>query len=212
MGATTIWERWDSMLPDGAINPGEMTSFNHYALGAVADWLHRTVGGLAPAAPGYRHLDIRPLPGGGITSARAGHRTPYGMAECAWEIADGQMAVTVVVPPNTTASVTLPGSDAQPIEVGAGTHRWSTPYQELRVVRPPLSLDSTLGDIMDDPKAWTTVRSMLAERMPDLADQLGTGTGISGRSDLTLRQVLAMRPNTDTVQADIEAALVNLGR
>ena len=45
MGATTIWERWDSMLPDGTINPGEMTSFNHYALGAVADWLHRTVGG-----------------------------------------------------------------------------------------------------------------------------------------------------------------------
>ena len=48
MGATTIWERWDSMLPDGTINPGEMTSFNHYALGAVADWMHRTVGGLAP--------------------------------------------------------------------------------------------------------------------------------------------------------------------
>ena len=42
MGATTVWERWDSMLPDGSINPGEMTSFNHYALGAVADWLHRT--------------------------------------------------------------------------------------------------------------------------------------------------------------------------
>src|SRR5262249_14600583 len=54
MGATTIWERWDSMLPDGSINPGEMTSFNHYAFGAVADWLHRVVGGLAPAAPGYR--------------------------------------------------------------------------------------------------------------------------------------------------------------
>jgi alpha-L-rhamnosidase len=49
MGATTIWERWDSMLPDGSINPGEMTSFNHYALGAVADFLHRTVAGLAPA-------------------------------------------------------------------------------------------------------------------------------------------------------------------
>ena len=49
MGATTIWERWDSMLPDGSINPGEMTSFNHYAFGAVADWMHRSVAGLAPA-------------------------------------------------------------------------------------------------------------------------------------------------------------------
>ena len=63
MGATTIWERWDSMLPDGSINPGDMTSFNHYAFGAVADWLHRTVAGLAPAAPGYRRLRIAPRPG-----------------------------------------------------------------------------------------------------------------------------------------------------
>ena len=78
MGATTIWERWDSMLPDGSINPGEMTSFNHYALGAVADWLHRTVAGLAPAAPGYRRLLVRPRPGGGLTHARARHDTPYG--------------------------------------------------------------------------------------------------------------------------------------
>ena len=67
MGATTVWERWDSMLPDGSINPGEMTSFNHYALGSVADFLHRVVAGLAPAAPGYRHLLVRPRPGGGLT-------------------------------------------------------------------------------------------------------------------------------------------------
>ena len=62
MGATTVWERWDSMLPDGSINPGEMTSFNHYALGAVADWLHRELAGLAPAAPGYQRLRIAPVP------------------------------------------------------------------------------------------------------------------------------------------------------
>ena len=103
MGATTIWERWDSMLPDGTVNPGEMTSFNHYALGAVADWLHRTVAGLAPAAPGYRRLEIAPHPGGGLTHARARHLTPYGPAECAWRIADGAITVEVMVPPNTTA-------------------------------------------------------------------------------------------------------------
>ena len=60
MGATTIWERWDSMLPDGTINPGQMTSFNHYALGAVADWMHRTIGGIAPLAPGYAEVLIAP--------------------------------------------------------------------------------------------------------------------------------------------------------
>ncbi len=153
MGATTIWERWDSMLPDGSINPGEMTSFNHYALGAVADWLQRTVGGLAPAVPGYRHLIIRPVPGGGLTHARARHRTPYGMAECAWEIANGQITVEVTVPPNVTASVTLPDDDATAIEVGSGTQRWSRPYLEPRSVRLPLSLDSTIGEVIDDREA-----------------------------------------------------------
>ena len=62
MGATTVWERWDSMLPDGTINPGEMTSFNHYALGAVADWMHRTIGGLAPLEPGYAKVLIARAP------------------------------------------------------------------------------------------------------------------------------------------------------
>ena len=71
MGATTIWERWDSMLPDGSINPGEMTSFNHYAFGAVADWMHRSVGGLAPLEPGYRRILVAPQPGGGLTWAEA---------------------------------------------------------------------------------------------------------------------------------------------
>ena len=65
MGATTVWERWDSMLPDGTINPGEMTSFNHYALGAVADWMHRTIGGVAPLEPGYQHGSDRAAPRAG---------------------------------------------------------------------------------------------------------------------------------------------------
>jgi alpha-L-rhamnosidase len=78
MGATTIWERWDSMLPDGRINPGEMTSFNHYALGAVADWLHRVVGGIEPAEPGYRTVRIAPRPGGGLTWAETSLDTSHG--------------------------------------------------------------------------------------------------------------------------------------
>lgn len=125
MGATTIWERWDSLLPDGRVNPGEMTSFNHYALGAVADWLHRVVGGLAPAAPGYRHLAIRPRPGGGLTYAEARHVTPYGPAACRWRITGESIEVQAVVPPNTTATVTLPGRDAEPLEVGSGAHTWT---------------------------------------------------------------------------------------
>ena len=78
MGATTIWERWDSMLPDGTINPGQMTSFNHYALGAVADWMHQTIGGCRPLEPGYAKVLIAPQPGGGLTWARTSLETRHG--------------------------------------------------------------------------------------------------------------------------------------
>jgi alpha-L-rhamnosidase len=124
MGATTVWERWDSLRPDGSVNPGEMTSFNHYALGAVGDWLHRTVGGLAPLEPGYRRLRIAPQAGGGLTWARARHRTPYGIAESSWRIDGGRLIVRATVPPNTRASVELPGAQDS-IDVGSGEHEWS---------------------------------------------------------------------------------------
>ncbi|UKA54263.1 glycoside hydrolase family 78 protein [Arthrobacter sp. FW305-BF8] len=117
-GGTTIWERWDSMLPDGTVNPGEMTSFNHYALGAVADWMHRTVAGLAPLEPGYRRILFRPQPGGGLTSATARHETPYGRASIAWERNDGGYNVTVEVPTGSTARVELPGQEPHDVDSG----------------------------------------------------------------------------------------------
>ena len=122
-GGTTIWERWDSLRPDGTVNPGQMTSFNHYALGAVADWMHRTIGGLAPAAPGYRKISIRPRPGGGLTHATTRHRTPYGLAEVAWEIEGNQLVVNATVPIGASATVDLPGNE--PLEVGPGAHRFT---------------------------------------------------------------------------------------
>ena len=127
MGGTTIWERWDSMLPDGTVNPGEMTSFNHYALGAVADWLHRVVAGLAPGAPGYRTIEFAPRPGGSLTSAGATHRTPYGEAAIDWRLDGGELAVEVVVPVGATGTVRLPGAD--PVRVGHGRHALRVPVE-----------------------------------------------------------------------------------
>jgi alpha-L-rhamnosidase len=126
-GATTVWERWDGIRPDGSLNGTRMNSFNHYALGAVADWLHRTVGGLAPADPGYRRLRVAPVPGGRLTWASSRHRTPYGLAEVGWRIDGDQIDVTALVPPNTTATVVLPGGNGDEFEVGAGRHRWRVP-------------------------------------------------------------------------------------
>jgi alpha-L-rhamnosidase len=124
MGATTIWERWDSIRPNGSVNPGEMTSFNHYALGAVADWLHRTVAGLAPAAPGYRRLLVRPRPAAALTRAGARHTTPYGTASVSWKRAGGRLRLTVHVPVGASAEVHPPGA-ATPVVVAHGIHHWN---------------------------------------------------------------------------------------
>ncbi len=121
MGATTIWERWDSLRPDGTLNPGGMTSFNHYALGAVADWLHRVVAGLDSASPGYRTLRFRPRPGGGITWAKARHMTPYGTASISWEQTPAGLTAHVVIPDGCEGVAELPG--CAPVPLGPGEHR-----------------------------------------------------------------------------------------
>jgi alpha-L-rhamnosidase len=120
MGATTIWERWDSMLPDGSINPGDMTSFNHYALGAVADWLYQVVAGIRPAAPGYGRLLLQPTPGPGLDWARGALDTRHGRVECGWRRDGEGYEITAVVPEGVEADVVLP--DGSRCTVGAGTH------------------------------------------------------------------------------------------
>lgn len=207
MGATTIWERWDSMLPDGSVNPGEMTSFNHYALGAVADWLHRTVAGLAPAQPGYRQIAVRPRPGGGLTHASARHLTPYGMAECSWSTQDGKIEVNVTVPPNTTAVVSLPGREEETIEVRSGTHNWSYAYQDPDA-RQPLSLDNTIGEISDDPEAWAAVKEVIDRLIPENGFILYV---LRNQSKRSLRDGLATLPNADEVLTVMSDALAELG-
>jgi alpha-L-rhamnosidase len=118
MGATTIWERWDSMLPDGTINPGEMTSFNHYALGAVADWMHRVIGGLSPLEPGYDMALVAPQPGGGLTSASTSLQTPHGRLAVSWSLTGNALRAEVTVPDGVTAVVRLPGVPEQRLSGG----------------------------------------------------------------------------------------------
>jgi alpha-L-rhamnosidase len=118
MGATTVWERWDSMLPDGTINPGEMTSFNHYALGAVADWMHRVVGGLSPLAPGYSKVLIAPQPGGGLTEAETTLETAHGRIAVKWVLDGDQLTVDTDIPAGVDGVFRLPGQDDQPLAAG----------------------------------------------------------------------------------------------
>lgn len=132
LGATTFWERWDSMMADGSLNPGDMLSFNHPVFAGIADWMHRVIGGLAPAAPGYRRLRLAPIPGGGITWARTAHETPYGRVEVAWRVDGNTFGLDVVVPPGVTAEVQLPGA-GDVHEVGSGAHAFTCPTMQIPV-------------------------------------------------------------------------------
>lgn len=145
MGATTIWERWDSMLPDGTINPGQMTSFNHYALGAVANWLHASVAGLSPLEPGWKVVRVRPVPGGNLSWAEGSFDGPYGMVKCKWWLEPepaGENGIVfkmgLTVPPNSRAMVTLPSQwrksttedgEEVSIEVKSGEHHFECAWQ-----------------------------------------------------------------------------------
>jgi alpha-L-rhamnosidase len=131
-GATTIWERWDALRPDGSApldnlggSGSSMVSFNHYAYGCVADFLHTTVAGLAPDPddPGYHHVIVAPRPGGSLTSASAAIESRYGRTAVSWRIDGRELAVDVVVPPNAYATVTLP--DRAPVDVATGDHRFT---------------------------------------------------------------------------------------
>lgn len=145
-GATTIWERWDGWTPENGFQTPEMNSFNHYAYGAIGAWLYNTVAGieLDPAAPGYKHAILRPQPGGGLTFARASLDTLYGTLVSDWTLENGAFEYTIVVPPNTTATVILPRAGTTTLngdvvsgithEVGAGTHHWVVPLTASSLV------------------------------------------------------------------------------
>jgi alpha-L-rhamnosidase len=135
MGATTVWERWDSMLPDGSVNPGEMTSFNHYAFGAVAKFLYERIAGLQRLSPGWKTFRVKPSIGARIYHACASHETPAGIASCSWESfprTNGLeiLELKVVVPQGTTAEVILPDGLGQKIEsVGPGVWTFQATFK-----------------------------------------------------------------------------------
>jgi alpha-L-rhamnosidase len=111
-GATTIWERWDGWTEDNGFQDPGMNSFNHYAYGAIGAWLYTVVAGLNvdPMQPGYKHTIIRPQPGDDLTQAQASLKTDYGLLSSSWQLSDDKFELTVVVPPNTRATVHLPKS------------------------------------------------------------------------------------------------------
>ncbi len=127
-GGTTIWERWDALKEDGSRNTGEndgtggMVSFNHYASGAVGDFLYKRVAGIEPLEGGYKTFRIRPLVGGGITWAKASTQTPYGKVSSDWKVENGKFKIEVAVPVSTRCTLVLP--DGSERELASGKYEF----------------------------------------------------------------------------------------
>ncbi|MFE1931501.1 alpha-L-rhamnosidase [Streptomyces sp. NPDC059474] len=141
-GATTMWERWDSIKPDGSFQDVGMNSFNHYAYGSVGEWMYQNITGIAPAAPGFREILIRPRPGGEVRSAEGRYDSLYGPVTTRWSQGE-DFTLTVSIPVNTTAQIWVPARRAADVTrhggrllrmadgcavfaVGSGTHHFLT--------------------------------------------------------------------------------------
>jgi alpha-L-rhamnosidase len=119
-GATTMWERWDSWSEHMGFQDPAMNSFNHYAYGAVGDWLYRTVAGIDAAAPGYAEITIRPRPGGGLEWARGSYESVRGRIASSWRYRGDAFELEVEIPASTTAVVHVPTTDASAVTEGDG--------------------------------------------------------------------------------------------
>ena len=204
MGATTIWERWDSMLPDGTVNPGDMTSFNHYALGAVADWIHRELAGLTSLQPGHRRVQIAPHPIAGVDDAAVVLLSPHGRIELSWQRRGEIIKVSASVPTGVEAEVHL--GDRDPFTATAGAHRWEFVEQD-NPIPPDVSLDSPLSQVIDDSDALALIEQMLTAHRPGAAEAMHAGTRWT--QGQTLREVL-FQYASPAVQADIAVQLLQL--
>ena len=207
MGATTIWERWDSVLPDGTVNATGMTSLNHYALGAVADWLHRAVGGLTRTSPGWETFRVAPMPGGRLTSARTSHQTVRGRAESHWRVDGDELVLDVVVPAGAEATVVPPlHPDDLIVVVGEGSHSWRWPKPDGFGEEVALSLDTAVKDVMKNDAAWAGVLHVLRRYFPGVpVEAAGSQLG-----DAPLAVLAARHPSASEAMArDLLAALTS---
>lgn len=199
MDATTIWERWDGIKPDSSFQDPGMNSFNHYAYGAIGEWLHKNVAGIKAEAPGYKKISIAPQIGGNLTHARSLLNTMYGKVESDWMIDGDQFSHTVTIPANTRATVTLlntipdsiteSGKDLTDtegihgieekgenveIEIGSGTYHFAYAWQQLEKEsennKSGKEKDLTIDQKLAELIADKNTRQILNEELPELMD------------------------------------------
>lgn len=163
-GATTIWERWNSILPNGDFDESGMNSLNHYAYGSIGSWLYEKVAGIRCMEPGYKKIRIQPTLTKGMTEVSATYESIYGTIVSAWSCREGKICVDVQIPVNTTAVIQLPEKEAE-FTVGSGRYHYE--YKtDTNLKFEKYSLESTLGELV----AEELGRNMFEEMMPGMLE------------------------------------------
>lgn len=181
LGATTMWERWDAVNPDGSFADGGLNSFNHYAYGAVGGWMYDNIGGISATSPGYQTFDVAPIMGGGLTHAKGTLDSVYGMISSEWALTPVGSHLDVSVPVNTIATVSISAASAGDVleggnaldqvdgarvlsedgetvvmEVGSGDYSFTSGEVEVDTTPPTVTLEVT-GD--EGSLGWMTTET-----------------------------------------------------
>jgi alpha-L-rhamnosidase len=163
-GATTIWERWNSILPNGDFDTSGMNSLNHYAYGSIGEWMYRKLAGINQIEPGFKKILIQPQFIKGISAVEAIYHSVYGEIKSSWSCRNGEIIVNVTIPANSTAVIILPEQE-DPVEVGSGEYCYRYPTMtNLEIER--FTLDSTLKEVIEEPIAV----QIIEEHAPGMLD------------------------------------------
>ena len=146
MGATTIWERWDGEKTDSTFQDPGMNSFNHYAYGAIGDWMYRVSAGIETMGPGYKHIILQPHPTGKLTYSRASFESSYGTIASGWERKDGKVIIKVMIPANTSATIILPAESKDKVTEEGKALSQNVYLKDIRTSDNKLTMQAGSGE------------------------------------------------------------------
>lgn len=199
-GATTIWERWNSIMPDGSFDESGMNSLNHYAYGSIGYWMYEKLAGINLLKPGYKEILIQPRFIKGITEVEASFDSVYGEIRSAWSCKNGKITIDVTIPANTTAQIVLPERE-EILQVGSGT--WHYEYAtDTKLEIDRFSMDSTLGELVQEPLAV----ELFNQYVPGMLD----GPMIEFAYGMTISELSAVMPSEGLKVFDAVLAALNV--
>ena len=197
MGATTIWERWNSIMPDGTFDESGMNSLNHYSYGSISEWMVKKLAGINLVEAGYKKFYVKPMFIRGITYAEATYESVYGTIRSAWKCENKVITVDITVPANTTADIYLPEKEGV-ITVGSGIYHYEY-ATETSLEKDRYSMDSTLQQIISEPLAV----ELFNQHVPGMLD----GPMIQFAYQMTMSELVAQAPQAKPLYEMVIKAL-----